>query len=749
MSDSQRIPQKSSPLGCDDSTDSYRPKNWVVAAIYLGLALTTLVIYSQVHQFEFVNWDDDSFVHQNPHVSSGLNAENFQWSLGIHGPGQWHPMAWWIHQLNCHVFGVEPGAHHIVNVALHTVVAFLLLTVFWRISGAFWPSALVAALHALHPLSVESIAWVSHLREPLSLLFWLLVMWSYCAYTKRGGVARYFLVVVLFALGLMAKPTLITLPFVLLLLDWWPLNRVSFGANSADLGSQNDEAKPEFPSLGRLVVEKIPLLALSLVSVYLAYLCQRSMDAVVSLESHSLGARLANATQSYGLYLRNMVWPLNLTTLYPLPDQFSALYVGGSLLLLIGITVTAIYFRRQAPHLIVGWLWYLGTLVPVIGILKMGEMTAMTDHYMYVSLLGVYIAIAWQLATWIKQKPDLKYIVSGIVALILVVLASLTSRQVAVWRDSETLWEHTLSVGQESNIAHNNLGDALAKSNRVDEALGHYLEAARIEPNYVAAHSNAGASLAYLGRLDEAISRYRAALAIEPDNAEVHYNCGVAFQQQQRWEEAIEHYEAALRIRPQFAAAHTNCGVSLRALGRAEEAIEHYEQATAIDPKFVKAYNNHGVALESLGRKTEAIEQYEQALRIAPDNFEANYNGAVALMAARRRSESLECFEMAVKLQPNNGGAHYGLAWIMATAPEDELRDGEQAIEHARRAAELMPGNAFMLDALAAAHAEAGEFSEAVKWGEQAVQIATGNNQAALKARLARYKQQLPYRLSK
>ena len=751
MRDRQRVHQKSGPAGGVASVDSSLPNAWVIAIVYLALALTTLTIYWPVSQFEFVNWDDDAFVYLNPHVTGGLSLENFQWSFGIHGPGQWHPLAFWVHQLNCQVFGLNPGAHHMVSAALHVLVTLVMLTALWRISGSFWPSALVAALHALHPLSVESVAWIAHLREPLSLLFWLLVMWAYAAYTRQGGTARYLLVVVLFALGLMAKPTLITLPFVLLLLDWWPLNRIRFGANvdlqSVDL--QNNEATPNYRSVGRLVLEKIPLLALSLVSVYLAYLCQKSMDAIVSLESHSLGARLANATQSYVLYLQHMVWPLNLATRYPLPDEFSAPQVIGSLLLLIGITVTALYFRRQAPHLLVGWLWYLGTLVPVIGILKMGAMTAMSDHYMYVSLLGVYIAIAWQLAMWARQSPKLKYIISGFVALTLVVLAPLTSQQIAVWRNSETLWTHTLSVDDESSIAHNNLGQVLLRSGRANEALGHFQDAVRIKPNYVEAHANAGNVMLSLGQPDEAISRYRTALAIAPRNAEVHYNCGVVFQQLKRWDEAIEHYEEALRIMPQLAVAHNNCGLALRALGRTQKAIDHFRQATQVDPNFVVAYINHGVDSRSLGRNTEAIEQFEQALRIEPENFAANYNYAIALQAVKRRAEALKRFETAAKLQPNNGGVHYGLAWIMATAPEDELRDGRRAIKHARRAVEFIKDNAFMFDALAAAHAEVQEFAKAVKWQEQAVEMAAGKGDSALKARLELYKQQLPYRQSK
>ena len=745
MSDRQRV-QKKPSSNSGDSADARLPSAWIIAIIYLGLALATLILYSPLSQVEFANWDDGAFVYDNQHVASGLSVDNVQWSFGIHGPGQWHPLSFWVHQLNCQVFGLEPGAHHMVSVFLHVIVTLLLLTVLWRISGAFWPSALVATLHALHPLSVESVAWISHLREPLSLLFWLLVMWSYCAYARRGGAARYGLVVVLFALGLMAKPTLITLPCVLLLLDWWPLNRVRFGA---DFAPQNNEAEPAYRSLGRLVLEKVPLLALALTSVYLSYLCQSSMDAVVSLEAHSLGARLANACQSYVLYLRNMVWPVNLAILYPLPDSFWPPYVVSSILLLIGITVTALYYCRKAPHLLVGWLWYLGTLVPVIGILKMGEHTAMTDHYMYISLLGVYIAIAWQLARWVEQKPNHKFIVSSFVALALVALVLLTSRQVAVWRTNETLWRHALAVTNDSSTAHNKLGDVLLLSGRTDEALVHFLEAARIAPHKFELPNNAGNALLVLGRHEEAVSYYRKAASVAPSNAEVQYNCGLAFQKQQRWDEALEHYEEAMRLRPQFADAHTNSGVCLRALGRKQAAIEHFQQAVQIDPSFVAAYNEHATTLRALGRDAEAVQKFEEALHIAPDNFPANYHGAVALLAVGRRAEALKRFEQSLSLRSNIFGVHYGLAWIMATAPEGELRDGKRAIEHARRAVDLSKGNPFMMDALAAAHAEAGEFAKAIKWQEQAVKKVNGKGQIAFKERLERYKQKLPYRLSK
>ena len=721
------------------------PSSATIKVVYFALALATLILYSPLWQSDFVNWDDGLFVYQNPNVTSGLSAANFQWSFGIHGPGQWHPVSWWVHQLNCHMFGLDSGSHHMVSIILHVVVVLLLLTVLWRISGSFWPSAMVAALHALHPLSVESVAWVAHLREPLSLLFWLLVMWAYHSYSFKGGIPRYLLVVLLFTIGLMAKPTLITLPFVLLLMDWWPLNRIDWRPHFR-LRNSNDP--PAQRSVGWLVLEKVPLLVLSLVSAYLAYLCQSSMGSVVSLESHPLEARLSNAAQSYVLYLRNMVWPQNLAALYPLPEQFQMQYVVGALLLLIGITVAAVYFYRRAPHLLVGWLWYLGTLVPVIGILKMGEMNAMTDHYMYVSLLGIYIAIAWQLAWCVERYPIYRNPVCAAVGLALVACIACTARQVAVWHNSETLWKHTLAVTEESGTAHNNLGDALMENGHPEEALSHFKEAMRIVPMSFLPKNNAGNALLTLGRVEESIPFFQEAAAVATSRAEVQYNLGRAFQLNEDWPQAIEQYEKALVLRPQFADAQTNIGVCLRTTGDNQKAVEYFEQAIDSDPNFVGAYIQLGITLNALGRKSEALEQFAKVLAIDPDDFPANYHSGVVLLALERRAESLKHFRASLKRSPDHGGAHHGISWIMATAPEDELRNGKRAIDHARRALVKNQRNPFMVDGLAAAHAEAGEFVAAVNWQQEAVKMVSGNTKIAFEKRLEKYQQNLPHRES-
>ena len=796
-----------SPAGPESALPPKTPllHGWLV---YLGLALATLVVYWQVHDFQFTNWDDGLFVSENSFVTGGLTGENVAWSVGIHGPGQWHPIAWWAHQLNCQLFGLQPGAHHLVNVLLHVAVALVLLTALWHLTNRFWPSALVAALHALHPLSVESVAWVSHLREPLSMLFWALVMWAYAVYARRGGLQRYLLVLLLFAMGLMAKPTLVTLPCVLLLLDWWPLKRLTWGPSSTD------EAQTHRP-LSVLVLEKLPLLGLAGISIWLAYLCQRSMGSVVSLEVLPWSERLANAAQSYALYLRNMVWPLNLATAYPLPESFHPLMVAGAVLLLVAISAAVWRFRFQRKYLLVGWLWYLGTLVPVIGLVRMGSPTAMPDHYMYVSLIGIYIAIAWLLAEWVQRRPATKSIVIGGVAVVLLLLLPLTWRQIAFWRDSETLWQRSLAVSNDNSLAHNNLGSVLQALGRPQEALEHAQEALRLKPNYDNAHTNCGIALKALGRPREAIAHYQKALQINPDSANTHYNLAnllVAFNQPQeaaqhykdtlrlkpnfaeahnnygavlqrlgRPSESLPHFQDALRVKPNFVDAHANWGHSLRILGRPQEAIEHYQEALRLKPEYalvqfnygeslrmlnrsqeaipyyqetlriepnhIDAHNNLGNILQVSGRLEDAVTHYLEALRIKPDIFQVNYNCGVALQALRRPKESLERFEQALRLKPNSAEVHHRLAWVLATSPDEAVRNGKRAVEYAKRAVELVSSeHSILFDALAAAHAESGQFAEAVKWQEKAVELATGNLKDTLSARLKLYRQDQPYR---
>lgn len=673
-----------------------------VLLVYLGLAVATLAVYAQVRNFQFVNWDDELFISSNPFVTGGLTGENIAWAFGIHGPGQYHPIAWLVHQLNCELFGLEAGYHHLVNVLLHIAVSLVLLTALWRLTSCFWPSALVAALHAIHPLSVQSVAWASHLREPLSMLFWGLVMWSYASYARRGGLQRYLLVLLLFAMGLMAKPTLMTLPCVLLLLDYWPLNRLAWGPSS------EDEAQTHQP-LSKLVLEKIPFFALAGVSVWLAYLCQQSMGSVVSLESIPLGSRLSNAAQSYALYLRNMVWPLNLATAYPLQKSFYLPLVAGSTVLLVAISAAVWRFRFQRRYLLVGWLWYLGTLVPVIGLVRMGSPTAMPDHYMYVSLLGIYIVIAWLLAEWVQHRPDTKSIVVGAVIVLFMLLLPLTWRQVAFWRNGETLWTRSLAVTKDNSIAHNNFASIVQPLGRTQEALQHAKEALRIRPNYVEAHVNLGVAVSALDRPQEAVSHYQKALQLNPKYAEAHYNLGNAMLTLNRPQEAAARFKDTIDLKPNLAPAHNNYGGALHQLGRSSEAISHFENALRLKPDYSEAHNNLGNVLQALGRQEDAVAHHLEALRIEPGNFGASFQCGVALHALGRTEEAITYYQKALKINPKHAKAHFNCGVALR-----KLNRLQEAIPHYQEALRLKPDDAEAHNNLGNLLQRSGRLEEAV-----------------------------------
>ncbi|MCH2114721.1 MAG: tetratricopeptide repeat protein [Pirellulales bacterium] len=693
-----------------------RLRIWLVAT---GLAAAVLAVYAQVHGFEFVSYDDDTFVSENAHVVGGLTWDNFVWSLGIHGPGHWHPLSWWVHQLVCELFGLDAGAHHLVSVLLHVAAALALLTAFWRLTDDFWPSVLVAALFALHPISVESAAWVSHLRDPLCTFFWALVMIAYAAYARRGGPWRYGLVLLFFALGLMAKPMLMTLPCVLLLLDYWPLGRMNLGTWSAEprelIGFSPSPLDKR--SVGWLLLEKAPLFALTGVSIWLSYLCQQALGAIVSLESQPMAARLSNAVLSYVLYLRNMLWPVNLSPIYPMPRTFYGPQVAGAVVLLIALTITAIYFARRRGYLVVGWLWFLGTLVPVIGVLKMGGFKSMTDHHAYVPLLGIYMALAWALAHLFEQRSSLRSAGIGVVALVLLGLLPVSWRQVGVWRDNVSLYEHALAVTSDNSLAHTNLGVALHRQGKVEDAVGHYYQALGIDPDHAEAHSNLGVALYGRGKIEEAVKHFQHALRVKPDYAKAHSNLGDALRKQGKLAQAVEHFQRAVKLKPDFARAHNFLGDALARQGKLTAAIQHYHRALQIEPEYVDAHLNLGLAIHMQGDIPAAALRYAHALDLDPD----------------------------LPLALNN------LARVRASCPEDALRDGAQAVELAKRSCHLTAHQAATpLDTLAAAYAEAGQFDMAITTAAQAIDLATAAGDTKLagevRARVLLYQQGLPYR---
>ncbi|MBW1896674.1 MAG: glycosyltransferase family 39 protein, partial [Deltaproteobacteria bacterium] len=450
-------------------------------AVLIGLTLLTFLVFWQVTSHEFVIFDDEVYVTQNDEVQKGLSWDGVAWAFTTTHANFWHPLTWLSHMLDCRLFGLNPAGHHLTSLLLHIANTLLLFLVFHRMTGALWPSAFVAALFACHPLHVESVAWVSERKDVLSTLFWMLTLGAYVRYVEHPRGRAYLLAVVFFSLGLMAKPMLVTLPFVLLLLDYWPLDRLDFGQQSHRPGDQ--AGHPGYPksSFFHLLLEKVPFLVLSAVSCIVAYTAQAHGGAIKSSGVFSIDVRIANALISYVSYLEKTFWPHHLAVFYPHPGTWPVWQIAGAGLLLVSISALVLLGMRKKPYLTLGWFWYLGTLVPVIGLVQVG-IHAMADRYTYVPLIGVFIMIAWGLQDIAKRWRPQRVVLGLSAAAVICAFTISSARQLNHWQNSSTLFQHALNVTEDNYGAHNNLGLALAQRGKLDEAIDHYLRALEIKP---------------------------------------------------------------------------------------------------------------------------------------------------------------------------------------------------------------------------------------------------------------------------
>src|SRR6202167_1037861 len=532
-----------------------RQARWVCVA----LIAANLIVYASAWHHGFVNYDDDDYVTTNPVVLRGLTWHGVAWAFTTGYAVNWHPLTWLSHMLDVQLYGLDPGLHHLTNLLFHIVNTLLLFGLLHRMTRALGRSAFVAGLFAVHPLHVESVAWVAERKDVLSTLFWMLTLWAYQEYARRPGLRRYWAVLLFFALGLMAKPMLVTLPFVLLLLDFWPLGRVGIGPNSAGGWALSRDG---WATMRRLVFEKLPLLALAVVSSIVTFAIHRRGGAVISFAAAPLHIRMANALVSYVAYIGKMLWPARLAVLYPYAQSLPLWWLAGAFLGLMGISFAVIRAGPRHPYLSVGWFWYLGTLVPVIGLIQVGDQ-AMADRYTYVPLIGLFIIVAWGVPELLVRWPFRRIALAAAAGLVILACAIAARGQLQYWENSSTLWTRALAVTTGNNIAHNNLGVSLADQGKLDEAIAHYSEALRIKPDYADAHNNLGAALADQGKVDEAIAHYSEALRIKPDYADAHDNLGVSLCDQGKLDEGIAHFNEALRIKPDSAKAHNNLGVAL------------------------------------------------------------------------------------------------------------------------------------------------------------------------------------------
>ncbi len=633
----------------------FHSRSWAGVLVSLFLILATLAIFWPVKNSQFINLDDWEYVIENPHVLNGLSFKEVAWAFTTKHASNWHPLTWLSHMLDIELYGLNPGGHHLTNLIFHLASTLLLFWIFKWTTGMLWRSGFVALLFALHPLHVESVAWVAERKDVLSTFFWMLTMMAYVHYVRQTSLKRYFMVFLSLALGLMSKPMLVTLPFVLLLLDYWPLGRLRLG-----LGEQRSRGKPsEKPGAFRLVWEKAPLFILVIVSCLLTMWAQRG--AMVSLEVFPLGVRIANALVSYVSYIGKMIWPARLAVLYPYSEGLPAWQVLGADLFLLGVSVLAIREVRRRPYLVAGWLWYLGTLVPVIGLVQVGAQ-AMADRYTYVPLIGLFVMVVWGIAECLAGWRYRRVLLPVSAAFVTALLMTLTRIQLQYWHDSDRLYRHSLEVTERNYQIHYNLGVTLTKEGRNDEAKAQYAEALKTRPDYYKALSAMGMILSREGKYSEAIAYYEKSLRINPDYEDTHYNLGQAFFRMGKYEKAVAAYREVIRIKPDDAEAHVLLGVALTRQGKYEEAISSFNEAIHIAPNLVNAHNNLAIALARQGRYQEAIAHFNEVLRMRPNLADVYYNVGLALIDQGKTKEAIDQFSKALRIKPDLGQARFSLA---------------------------------------------------------------------------------------
>jgi protein O-mannosyl-transferase len=678
--------------------------------ICLGLALCTLLVYWPVTRFEFTGYDDTDYVTQNAYVQAGFTAQSLAWVWHSEVARNWHPVTMLSHMLDCQLHGMKAGWHHLTNLLLHLANTLLLFLLLKRLTGALWRSALVAALFALHPLHVESVAWVAERKDVLSTCFALLSLGAYARYaaSAQGRGSRvegkkaktqpvrhesgqasagrpalwYALALLLFALGLMSKPMLVTLPFVLLLLDYWPLQRFDLSTHHAPR-----------PTV-RLLLEKTPFLALAAASSVITFLVQQQGGAVQSTSMLPMAARVENALVSYVRYLGKMVWPDHLAALYLRSGGWSAWQVGLAAVFLVAVSAAVIWQWRRRPYLAVGWFWYVGTLVPVIGVVQVG-MQSMADRYTYIPLIGIFLILAW--GGWeLVERWRVPRIGPALgAAVVLGMCMVLTHVQVGYWKDGETVLNRMITATKGNYMAHFNLGNLYDRRGEAAKAIEHYKRALKYEPNYADAHNNLGGVLLKQRRFDEALAHYTAAvrintdfvhffnlanaladagrfpeartaygqcLQLNPNYGPAHHNLGLVAQTQGKPAEAIAEFRAALALDPAYESACFNLANLLAEAGQGEEAITNYLAAERLNPKRAESYNGLGICYAMQGKMGEAERQFQQALQLNPHYANAESNLANALGAQNRLKEAIPHYQKALEMNPQDFQTHFNLA---------------------------------------------------------------------------------------
>ena len=675
----------------------------------LALAALIWVVFWPVRGFDFITWDDPRYVFNNPHVVTGLTMENLRWAFTTSSP-YFHPITWVSHMIDAELFGVWAGGHHLMALSLHTLSTALLFLFLYRATGAAGRSAFVAALFAIHPMRVESVAWVAERKDILPALALMIALNAYLSYTRRPSIWRYVGVAVPFVIGMLAKPILITLPFVLLLVDVWPLGRAGASWHAVRASARS------------LIVEKLPLIALSIGIVILNLSIQ--VQGMSSLERLPITQRLANVVTHYSQYLGMMLWPSGLTPLHPVafsmppvPALLAAIAIVG------GLSYLAIRALPSRPYFTTGWFWFLATLVPVIGFLQAGDQ-GMADRFGYTSQFFLYAAITWGATELVGNAPARKAL--PVIAVIIVVAAGFRTRQYLWnWRDGITLWQYAVAVAPDNHHAHANLADAFATAKRYPEAETSYRDAIRLAPEFPDYHFYFGQTLAQTSRLSEAIAEFETTLKRKPGDAQTHDALGLVLARVGRVDEAVTHLREAIRIDPALASAHANLGLAFTRKGDGQSALAQYEEALRLDPANAQAHSNRAALLLALNRVDEAVAEFRTAQRLEPYSAERWLNLGGALSRKSENDAAIAAFDRALAIDPNSAEAYNGRGVVFS----NQQKNGE-AIAAFTKAIELRPNLAHLYSNRGRAFAVAGDVPAAIRDFEQILRL-DPNNAAA------------------
>ena len=738
--------------------------------IGIGLVAITLLVYWRATGFDFLRYDDPDYVTANARVQTGINLPALRWALTGVRSCNWHPITWMSHMLDFQLYGLKPGGHHLTNVLLHAINVLLLFLVLRRMTGATWRGAVVAGLFAWHPLHVESVAWVSERKDMLSTMFLLLTTGAYVRYTEESAAPSagaggrhsqvrlyYAAALVCFALGLMSKPMVVTLPCVLLLLDFWPLCRT--GLILPSTGQAPAASAPQARVLWSLVLEKLPFLAMAAASCWITIQAQE--NAMVPADDLPLESRLDNAVVSYVQYIIKMIWPAKLAVFYPYPDHLPLGQVAIAFLVLVAISAWVVFSARRSPWMPVGWFWYLGTLVPVIGIVQVGQQS-MADRYTYIPLTGLFIAIVWGLAEAVRDRKRWKWTLGIATTGVLSSCIAVTSIQLGYWKNDISLFTHARDVTQGNFVAFAALaskkettnpaeaieeynlalrynpnssealfgrGRALRKQGKLEDAIADFRAALDVNPHYAAVHCSLGEILADEGKPGEAEDEYRESLKVDPDFMRAHLNLGLALFNLGRPAEATEELGAVLKLLPDDIDAQLGMGNALAISGKPDEAVAHYTRVLQLQPGNAEAHRKLGTTLAFEGKTDEAITQLRAALQSDPADASAHFQLGSLLGQRGQTVEAISHYQQSLKLRPDAPEVLNNLAWIRATSADPALRNGPEAVREALKACELTHDQQpLFLGTLAAAYAEAGDFANAISTATRARDLAKSHN---------------------